>query len=857
MLNRSRLTPALICAFAVFLDSAVRARADSPTDAPNPSSPPSAADATAPAPANRGADQVTTLEKFTVSDVPVEDQVLPTVRPVTSAFGDARSIIDTPRSVSTINKAWMNDREIHDSSDFSQFAAGVYSPPQYGIAATPTIRGDTASIYFNGQLALYAGDNVFPSFNGVESMDIIKGPGSAVYGPQNNGVGGYVNFVNKKPEFDAAHFDVATTIGYWSSGHSYSNPEVTLDFSDPVTKDTAFRVSYLERWGSGYAQNQKNSTQDIYFDLSSNITKNLSINWWFDGYGSLFNENTGVDRVTEDYIGQQNYIAGSVLPNNAKGQPISIGNPATYTLQNGTKVTIKTGGTSLLLLNPATVSLVKLYPWMTLIGPDDSARAHRWTSQLEANLALSPDSSLENLFMFDNAFTRKFETYGFQTYMPVDYLADERLQYNKDYTLFGLKMKTIFGVEGKDLRTKSYSTSNEPYFLFDESGPSSAFVLPTFAATGIVVGWKVPGTVDYSAAPGSSTQDSRTVDSAAFWQQDIEFTSHISAVLGFREDRLNAYDASPYLQGVPSQGVPNEPYGAFYDTSAAVTDPSYFASLVFKPNETSSFYFTFDRVNANAGGGLGGVNAYSSNPIASPPHTVLTNNLKVLSKLYEIGYKTSLLNNTLYGSIDLFNQEHVTPQISPAPNVLIKSMGAEVELVYQPNKRLSFNANYTYQDLTSYASSFSEGTASYLDGYPTTLLVDGKYYGLGAGSPTSGAGAQYTYSSPTGKIRTPGLPIDTANFFVSYYITQHFGFGVGPQIIGRRPAAYTGPLYIPGEYQLDGFIFWRMKHWDVQVNLRNITNQNNFDPISATSAGNDVILPRPLITASLTARIHF
>jgi len=829
-----------------------------PANTPNlPANATAAATDTSTVSSGNSNDQVTTLEKFTVSDVPVADQVLPTVRPITSAFGDSRSIIDTPRSVSTINKAWMNDREIHDSSDFSQFAAGVYSPPQYGIAATPTIRGDTASIYFNGQLGLYAGDNVFPSFNGVESMDIVKGPGSAVYGPQNNGVGGYVNFVNKMPEFDTWHLNVSTTLGYWSSGHSYSNPEVTVDYSQPVTSNTAFRVSYLERWGDGYAQNQKNSTQDIYVDLSSNLTKVLSINWWFDGYGSLFNENTGVDRVTEDYIGQQMYIAGSVLPDNAKGQPIDVGNPATYTLQNGKKITIKTGGTSLLLLNPATAHLVKLYPWQTLIGPSDSARAHRWTSQLEANLALTSESSLKNLFMFDNAFTRKFETYGFQTYMPVDYLADDRLQYDHEFTLFGLKMKTIAGVEGKDMRTKSYSTSNEPYFLFDESGPSSDFVLPTFAATGVIVGWKVPGTADYSAAPGSSTQDSRMIDGATFIQQDIEFDSHFSTVLGFREDRLDAYAASPYLDAVPSQGVPAERYGAFYDTSAAVTDPSYFASLVFKPNETSSIYFTFDRVNANAGGGLGGVNAYSSNPIASPPHTVLTNNLKVLSKLYELGYKTSFLSNTLYFSTDVFSQEHVTPQISPAPNVLIKSLGAEVELVYQPNKRLSFNANYTYQDLTSYASSFSEGTASYLDGYPTTLKIDGKYYGLGAGSPTSGAGAQYTYVSPTGKIRTPGLPIDVANFFATYYITQHFGLGLGPQIIGRRPAAYTGPLYIPGEYQLDGFVFWREKRWDVQVNVKNITNQNNFDPISATSAGNDVILPRPLITASVTIRVHY
>jgi len=200
---------------------------------------------------------VTVMEKFVVSDVPTERQVLPTVRPIGSVMGDDRNIIDTPRAVSSINKAWMEERQIHDSTDFSQFSPGVSSPPSFGIAASPVIRGDSGSIYFNGQTGLFSGNNVFPSFNGVESMDIVKGPGSAVYGPQNNGIGGYVNLVNKKPYFDGPHLDLGLTLGYWTSGHSYANPEFKLDYSAPLNAKTAYRMSYLSRYGQGYAQNQK------------------------------------------------------------------------------------------------------------------------------------------------------------------------------------------------------------------------------------------------------------------------------------------------------------------------------------------------------------------------------------------------------------------------------------------------------------------------------------------------------------------------------------------------------------------------------------------------------------------------
>ena len=131
--------------------------------------------------------KVTTLEKYTVSDVPLEDQILPTVRPISSVYGDDRSIIDIPRSVSSVNKAWMDDREVKNAMDFGQFSPGVYAAADYGIPGVPQIRGDEAQVYVNGQEIAYSRNSVPLSFNGVEAMDIVKGPGTAVF------VGGVVN----------------------------------------------------------------------------------------------------------------------------------------------------------------------------------------------------------------------------------------------------------------------------------------------------------------------------------------------------------------------------------------------------------------------------------------------------------------------------------------------------------------------------------------------------------------------------------------------------------------------------------------------------------------------------------------
>jgi len=165
-------------------------RAQTPTPTPTTDSSAQAAKPT---------EKVTTLEKYTVSDVPLEDQILPTVRPVGDVMGDDRNIIDIPRSVSSVNTALKDDRMVKNAMDFGQFSPGVYSAAQYGIPSVPYIRGDLSQLYMGGQQVLFSRNSTPPSFNGVDAFDVVKGPGSAVYGPQVEGAGGYVDFVMKEP----------------------------------------------------------------------------------------------------------------------------------------------------------------------------------------------------------------------------------------------------------------------------------------------------------------------------------------------------------------------------------------------------------------------------------------------------------------------------------------------------------------------------------------------------------------------------------------------------------------------------------------------------------------------------------
>src|SRR5580704_15111574 len=310
-MNLMTTKPALKSAALLCLATALCAGLRAQSSTPPPAAPETTSSSSATAAENQ---KVTTLEKYTVSDVPLEDQILPTVRPISSVYGDDRSIVDIPRSVSSVNKAWMDDRQVKNAMDFGQFSPGVYAAADYGIPGVPQIRGDEAQVYVNGQQIAYSRNSVPLSFNGVEAMDIVKGPGTAVFGPQGNGPGGYVNFVPKQPYFDADHYDFSATLGTWTSGHSYGNPQYTLDFGGPLSDKLAYRVSYLARYGDEYYVNAKDETQDVYVALTYRMTKDLKFEFWTQGFATRTNEDTGANRVTQNFIWNGGYIAGPTSP---------------------------------------------------------------------------------------------------------------------------------------------------------------------------------------------------------------------------------------------------------------------------------------------------------------------------------------------------------------------------------------------------------------------------------------------------------------------------------------------------------------------------------------------------------------
>lgn len=177
---------------------------------------------------------------------------------------------DTPASIITVPKEVIDDQMAVDMNSMVRNVSGVN--PQlaggYGFADSYTIRGLNMRFLRDGFSDGAAFNGYMRTMTDVESIEVLKGPGSALYG--RNEPGGVINVTTKKPlDKFAASGEIMT--GFWNTYR------IAADVGGPLVQD-----KLLTRFNTAYYKT------DGYRGLSREIIEALpTATWKFSDKNSL------------------------------------------------------------------------------------------------------------------------------------------------------------------------------------------------------------------------------------------------------------------------------------------------------------------------------------------------------------------------------------------------------------------------------------------------------------------------------------------------------------------------------------------------------------------------------------------
>ena len=597
------------------------------------------------APPAAPAEAPVTLPPYAVTGVAADGSVNPLTRPGAGIMGDARTLLDTPRAASTLTPAFFAQQGISSLADLAAYAPSSYAPSSYGLLTTPVIRGDTAEAYLNGQRLSYSNYGYLPSFNNVESADVVRGPGSVVFGAGHQ-LGGYVNYVTKRPAFDGAHTTVTTRLGTLvPGGGSFAAGSLQVDTTGPVNDRIAWRFSYEGQGGeTSYRRSgAKDDRQDFFAALTWRPAPGLTVEANVQFFWQNAPELLGVNRITQALINDNIYLSGS----------------------------------------PSAPVPVRLADDALLFSRGDNSDAKITRGQVIVTREASPTLTLINRTLYEHVDRARFNAFEYVEQVKQDTL-ENRTEAHWSFDALGREQQAVAGAalryEGVDSRVGYFNVpdlgipgNNDgfgDYSFYDLTDPSRVFDATATPGNDHVVDTATNGNTDRSAG----------LNPAVFWQQESRLTRDRTATVGLREDfyRVRTHD--------PITGAG----GSGFADAASVSAFSQAYSLLWKARPDLSLYLTHNRIRSAKGSVTGGgVNLAGG--------AIDREDFRNQSVLTEAGAKADLLGHRLFVGAALFQQDRqVVSFVGSHDNIRVR--GLELETVWQPAPDVSVFANATLQD---------------------------------------------------------------------------------------------------------------------------------------------------------------
>jgi iron complex outermembrane receptor protein len=753
-------------------------------------------------------------------------KVLPT-EPIESVFGIGKTIIETPRSLTSISNEMLDRVNISSINDLVALTPGSFTQSFFGVAGSLDIRGTSGENYFRGVRRIENPGNYPQAIGASDRIDIVRGPAAPIYGPSK--VGGYLNFIPKSARADSGQYmkqsqgEIGMTLG------SFDEKTLHAEMGGPSslfgTPSGYYIYAQFEDSGSYY---ENSATRQAIFQASYNADFSDTFRAEAGGMYQDFSGNqvAGWNRLTQALVDHGTYVTGTPInidtnrngrvdqaEANAAGLTTGtnfIFNPPTATpadilaaLQGSPNLALQNVGTG--HINGSNV----------LVAPDD--KLDSGVTTLYVDLIFEPSDTIKvvNKTFYEYLNNVNENAYGFSQLAHTWAIEDQLTLSIKTSVGDWLKANIQTGPQFRHQDFKTGDDFNGEFFdRRDLTAPSSVLDLRSLATRG---------------------QDLFSDHAHGYWNDagfaallDLTFFDKLNVIGGGRYDSVHVRTAS-YLDTTTTPGVHVSDTENHTSWSGSV---SYTLPLGLHP------YVTIARQSTLTTGEGGQVEPFQ----ISDGATAVAG-----SKLKEYGIKGSWLDNQLYWAADYFDQERTDlnsqDQVS---NNSTRSKGYEFELRWVANSFLTMTGAYTKLKVfnttaTANNAQFSFVGAGDLHGVDPSLM-----YGGAVGA---------VYLAPTGEdSRKAGIPENLVSLYAIFSlqdletgfgggILQHITSSIGLTHVDSAWSGFSKVVKLPSYTLLNAGLHYDNSTWKVSIEGKNLTDERYFRSNFPDLFGSSVVLP--------------
>ena len=759
---------------------------------------------------------------------------------VKSIFGFNKSILETPRSVSTISEELMDRMNMQDIDELITVSPGSFTQSFFGVAGGLDVRGTPGETYFRGIRRLDNPGNYPTPIGASDRVDIVRGPASPIYGPSK--IGGYLNFNPKSARIEETGAYIEENEGAISyTTGSWNKSILTAEIGGPAElagKPMGFYLYGELEDSDSYYTNAPGVDQTLVqasFDLDLSDTVQLQFGGMYHDYRG--SQNAGWNRITQDLIDNGTYITGSPVSLDANGdgsishQEFDVDgdgftdlNPFAFwaggTVGDTTPSPLTYDDFSFFFTDASLLALTDvgtaiLDPKLTLIASDDTLENTVTTLYFDIIIDLDSGWEVKNQLFFEEYENLNENAYGFSQFHDT-YVIEEKLVLSKTYTFESLVASVQIS---PSLRYTDFAHAddytNEYFARRDLTGPSTALDR-RLLATRIDDDYTEYHVGEYT-------------DIGIAFLTDLSWENGISLLLGARHDRIDMESNVPADKLLLASSNYFCTDGSCVVPSAEddVSGNSWTVSLSYDIGNSGIIpYVTLSEqatVIAGQGAELTVSNVASGGAFDS-------------SELTEFGVKGELLEDgRLYFSLSHYEQERTDFSAqSIVTNQAVETEGTEFEVRWAVNDSLFVGATYTNVEAINLSSIEGGGRFSFFGAEDLPLVPPELLFGGQIGGPVNIAASGG---------RRAGMPENIYSIYGTYLFDNGLSISASMTDVEDVYSGFSNSIKLPAYTLYNMTIGWESDQWKFTLTGKNLSDELYFRSNFPNLFGSTIVLP--------------